>query len=79
MAEVLVRDLAPEVVERLKEHARINGRSLQAELKHILEKEAARIPRDYRAELERFRKRLGDRRFSDSAELIREDREDPSR
>jgi antitoxin FitA len=75
MAEVLVRDLSPEVVDRLKQHARVHGRSLQAELKHILEREAALKPMNYVAELEKLQARLGNRKFSDSAELIREDRD----
>lgn len=75
MAELLVCDLDPEVIERLKEHARIHGRSLQAELKYILEREAARKPVDHQAELRRLREQFGDRTFSDSTELIREDRD----
>jgi len=36
VTQMLVRDLAPEVVERLKERARSNGRSLQKEVRAIL-------------------------------------------
>ena len=42
MASVLVRDLDQAVVERLKARAEENGRSLQKELKAILETAAAR-------------------------------------
>ncbi len=37
MTQMLVRDLDPEVMERLKERARSNGRSLQKEVRAILE------------------------------------------
>jgi plasmid stability protein len=37
MSQLLVRDLAPETIERLKEQAEQQGRSLQAEVKRILE------------------------------------------
>ena len=72
---MLIRDLDPAVLDSLKEHARVNKRSLQAELKHILELAASRKAVDYRKEIERFRERFGDRVFSNSADLIREDRE----
>ncbi|HET6520653.1 MAG TPA: hypothetical protein VFG47_12670 [Geminicoccaceae bacterium] len=76
MAQVLVRDLDERTVERLKERARTHGRSLQREAKAILE-EAANAPtvEEARAAAERVRRRFAGRTFSDSAELIREDRE----
>lgn len=76
MAQVLVRQLNEKVVDRLKKRAREHGRSLQSEVKTILEEA---VP-DYegawkRIELIRTKlKRLG-RKFSDSADLIREDRD----
>lgn len=77
MAQILVRDLDRGVVERLKKRADQNGRSLQAEVKMILE-QVAQIDYDEAWErIERFREkmRLSGRAFSDSAELIREDRD----
>ncbi|WP_447974453.1 FitA-like ribbon-helix-helix domain-containing protein [Nitrospira sp. Kam-Ns4a] len=76
MAQVLVRQLDDKVVERLKRRAKEHGRSLQSEVKAILEEAAP----DYEAawkRIERFQKRLKapGRRFTDSAELIREDRD----
>lgn len=41
MAQFLIEDLDSEVIERLQVLAQKNGRSLQAELKHILEKAAS--------------------------------------
>lgn len=76
MAQVLVRGLDDEVVKRLKARARAGGRSLEAELRAIVESAAemdARLEatRDLSA---RLRRRLGGRAHSDSAEIVREDR-----
>ncbi len=75
MADVLIRELDSVVVERLKNRAKSNGRSLQGELKHILE-QAARIDVvDLRLQREHIRSVLAGRTFSDSTELLRQDRE----
>ena len=76
MAQVLVRQLDIKVVVRLKKRAKEHGRSLQSEMKTILEEA---VP-DYEAawkRIEGIRKRLrkSGRTFSDSADLIREDRD----
>ena len=76
MAQVLVRQLNKKVVDRLKKRAREHGRSLQSEVKTILEEA---VP-DYegawkRIELIRTRLQRSGRKFSDSADLIREDRD----
>ena len=76
MAQVLVRDLDAKVVARLKERAKQHGRSLQKETKTILEDAARRgSMAEARAAAARVRRRLAGRTFSDSAELVREDRE----
>jgi len=76
MAQVLVRDLKADVVERLKDRARRHGRSLQKEAKAILEDAASHYTmEEAREAADRIRRRLAGRTFSDSAELIREDRE----
>lgn len=77
MAQILVRNLDKKVVERLKKRAREDGRSLQSEVKFILEKAALEPKVDMervRKILEEFRKPFKGRKFSDSVELIREDR-----
>lgn len=74
MSQVLVRDLDPDVLERLKKRAGSSGRSLQAELKAILE-QAARPAGDVSALAARIRRRLAGRAHSDSAELLARDRE----
>jgi plasmid stability protein len=78
MAQILVRDLDKDIVERLKKRAREDGRSLQSEVKFILERAAVEPKVDMervRKMLEDFRKRFKRRKFSDSVELIREDRD----
>lgn len=47
MAQVLVRNLNDRVVARLKKRARTQGRSLQAEVKTILEEAAKDVPEDF--------------------------------
>ena len=76
MAQLLVRDLAPQVVARLKEQARQNHRSLQGEVKAILEQAAATATREEAlAMVDKWQRKWGGRVFSDSTQLIREDRE----
>jgi hypothetical protein len=76
MTQMLVRDLDPEVVERLKERARSNGRSLQKEVRAILEGAARTYTMaEAREVTERWRGRFTEGRFDDSADLIREDRD----
>lgn len=75
MAQVLVRDLDKTMIERLKARAEQHGRSLQVELKTILEQAARQDMIDARRLAERIRKKLAGRPHSDSVELIREDRE----
>ncbi len=76
MSQILVRDLAPEIVERLKERARGNARSLEAEVRVILENAAGQYTTAEFAEVAAaWRKRLAGRAHSDSAVLTREDRD----
>jgi plasmid stability protein len=75
VAQLLVRDLAPETVARLKERARRNRRSLQGEVRSILEREAESGAPGAWDLAERIRASFGGKRFTDSAALVREDRE----
>jgi plasmid stability protein len=75
MAQVLVRDLDSMVVERLKIRARHHGRSLQGEVKAILEAAAPLSMSEARGLAEEWQRRLAGRIQGDSSELIREDRE----
>jgi antitoxin FitA len=75
VAQVLIRDVEPEVIEKLKVRARQNNRSLEAELRLLLQQAAGRSGPEVLAEVERVRAMFAGRVFSDSAELLREDRE----
>lgn len=76
MGSILVRGLNQKAIERLKERARFSGRSLQQEVKALLERAADTLTmREARGLSERSSHRLGGRSMSDSAQLIREDRE----
>jgi len=76
VAQLLVRDLDPRVLARLKAKARLNHRSLQGEVKAILEQAAEQAtPDEAIAVLEKWQQRWGDRVFSDSTELLREERD----
>ena len=74
MAQILVRNVGKAVVERLKSRARRGGRSLESEVREILE-EATQVDMETARKLaDRIRAGLG-RRFSDSTALVREDRD----
>lgn len=75
MAEILVRDLDPEIVARLKTRARLHGRSLQKEIKLILEESTPVDIRQAAKLMESWQERLAGRSFADSAEQLRQDRE----
>jgi len=75
MTQLLIRDMQVETVQRLKARAKRHGRSLQGEVKAILEAAAGYSMQEARAVSEGWAARLAGREFSDSAELIREDRE----
>jgi plasmid stability protein len=76
MGSILVRGLDQTTIERLKERARLNGRSLQQEVKALLERAAETVTMgEARRVSERWNRRLAGRPLSDSTELIREDRD----
>ena len=75
MAQVLVRDIAPEIVDKLKVRAQRHHHSLEAELRRIFEQAVEDPAVSRRAEVERVQALFAGRTFEDSAELLREDRE----
>jgi len=76
MGAIVVRGLDQKTIEPLRERARFNGRSLQEEIKALLERAAVTLTMcEARRVSERWRRRLDGRSFSDSAQLIREDRD----
>lgn len=76
MAQILVRNLDPDAVEHLKSMATRSGRSLQAEIKLLLEEIAARDKKreEFLKIADEIRARSGPQR-TDSVEIIRRDRE----
>jgi antitoxin FitA len=74
MPDVLIRGLEPETVRRLKARAKRHGRSLQGEVKLLIEQAAGDRSAQVAAILDRCRQRFAGRRFSSSVRLIREDR-----
>jgi plasmid stability protein len=74
MPVVHIRDVSRATLERLKARARRNDRSLQAELKGILEEAAGTAWSVTRASATKLRKTLARRAHSDSADLIALDR-----
>ena len=84
MSQILIRDLTPEMVSQLKERAKRNRRSLNAEVLTILEEAVPRrrTPEERREAMERLRA-FADRNLeksrgipqSDSTEFIRQDRD----
>jgi hypothetical protein len=84
MTQLLLENLNPVLINQLETLAKLHGRSLQEEIKHILQQAAQSQLRFYRTEgdigkareaVARSRVRYAGCSFSDSAELIREDRD----
>ena len=75
MPQVLIRDVDAEVLERLKARAQRHGRSLQAELRDALRELSGVDKEAIQERLAKVRAMFAGRTFSDSVELIREDRE----
>jgi plasmid stability protein len=76
MANVLLRDIPEEVLNRLKEMAKVHNRSLQQELRVVLENTAGQTLPDVFEKASELRKKLRKKglRFTDSAKHLREDR-----
>ncbi len=76
MGQILVRGLGDDVIGRLKKRADLNHRSLESELRDILEQVSKQLDITVAADLaDRIRSKLEGRTHSDSAALIREDRD----
>jgi plasmid stability protein len=76
MAQLLVCDPDDQVMARLKERARRNQRSLEAEARAILAAAAQRYTKEEALDVFRaWHARIGARSMSDSTDLIREDRD----
>jgi len=75
MAQLTVRRIDPEVVRRLKLRAAQHGRSAEAEHRAILERVLGTGSDDFWAEAARLREKTRGRSYTDSADLVREDRD----
>jgi plasmid stability protein len=75
VADVLVRNLDDDVLKQLKAAAKAHGRSLQAEIHDVLGNASALRLAETRRISARWLKRLSGSVQSDSAALIREDRD----
>lgn len=83
MTQLRVENLSSVLIHQLETLAKLHGRSLQEEIKHILQQAAQSQLRFYhtggdmakaKQAVARSQARYTGRTFSDSAELIREDR-----
>jgi len=76
MTDLLIKNVDDETYAFLQEQAAANGRSLEEETRYLIE---AALARDRREQFFRwadeFRRSLEGREHSDSADLIREDRD----
>jgi len=75
MAQVLIRNLDDAVVQRLKDRASARGWSLEQELRTILTGAARMDEEEFLRRAAELRAQQGDRPQTDSANLIREDRD----
>jgi plasmid stability protein len=76
MANVLIRNIPEEVLDRFKSMAKNHKRSLQQELRVVLEKTVDQSSPDIFQKALDLRRKLRKKavRFTDSARLLREDR-----
>ena len=73
--QLTVRKVDSRIVHRLKVRAAQHGRSAEAEHRAILERVLGIDADDFWAEAARLRERTRDRQHTDSADLVREDRD----
>jgi plasmid stability protein len=75
MGQLLVRNLDDDLIRRLKEQATAHGRSAEAEHRMILECALRPASESFAERAARWRRRTAGRESTDSAELIRADRD----
>lgn len=75
MAQLLVRNIPDHLVQILKDRAAKHGRSAEAEHRAILEESLGARAEGFWEEARKFREETRDRTITDSAELIRQDRD----
>jgi len=75
MANLLIRNLNHDVLKQLKAAARVHGRSLQAEIHEVLRRASTRRLAETRRLSAQWLRRLRRSTQTDSAALIRQDRD----
>lgn len=74
MAQIVIRNLESDVVDRLKGRAKQHGRSLESEARYILTQSAGFSPAQAKKAALEWHKKLSGQRFPDTTSLIRQDR-----
>jgi plasmid stability protein len=74
MPNILIRDVSQKTVSQLKARAKQHNRSLQGEVKHLVEETVKTTGEVALLRARKIRASFGSKTFSDSAELLREDR-----
>lgn len=74
MSQLLIRNLEPVIIKRLKLRAKQHHRSLQDELKAIVESATKMSMEEAKQVCKAWQKRLMGGVFSDSSELLRRER-----
>ena len=74
MADILIRGIEAKTVKRLKDRAKRNGRSLQSEIRLLLDQAGGGGASTIVAMFERWNEKFAGRKFTPSDELLREDR-----
>lgn len=80
MSEVLLKNINHQVIEKIQEIATLNNRSLEEEIAEILVDFTAKMNKQEQFNqawdrIDKLRQAHGDKIFSDSVELLREDRQ----
>jgi hypothetical protein len=75
MKSISIRNVPNDVYAALQQIAKSNRRSLQEQIKLILEREIKLSNRSFLAAAAEWRNRFQERKLSDTVEMIRKDRE----
>ncbi|MCW2238243.1 FitA-like ribbon-helix-helix domain-containing protein [Azospirillum canadense] len=78
MGMITVRDIGESVLRALNERASAAGRSLEEEIRETLEQSVNVPPPDFWERMRQRRASYGNRVFSDSADILREMRDERS-
>ena len=74
MPNILIRDVSQKIVDQLKARAKQHNRSLQGEVKYLIEETVKTTGEAALLRARKIRASFGRKMFTDSAELLREDR-----